>query len=312
MINQRYAIGVDLGATNIRVALLNNKGEIVRLLKERTQRDKKAEFVLDRLVNLIEKAIKNFNSIEGIGVACPGPLNSEKGIIYSSPNLPQWHNVELVKYLSDKLKMDVYLENDADLAALGECYFGEGKNWDNFIYITVGSGVGSGVILNRKIYKGVSGIGAEIGHITIERNGLKCGCGNYGCLEAYASGGGMVNLAKHKYGIKDEKITAEDIAKLANKGDDIAIKIIQEAGESLGIGLASVVNIFNPGLIILSGSIVKIGELYIEPAMKELRKRAFPVQSRDVKIVISSSIDTIGVIGAGILVFLNKNIKILN
>ncbi len=312
MINEKYAIGVDLGATNIRVALVNNKGEIIKLFKEKTQREKKPEFVLDRLVNLIEKTKKEIDLIEGVGIACPGPLNSEKGIIYSSPNLPQWHNVELVKYLNNKLKMAVYLENDADLAALGECYFGEGKDWHNFIYITVGSGVGSGVIFNRRIYKGISGIGAEIGHITIERNGLKCGCGNYGCLEAYASGGGIVNLAKHKYGIKDEKITAEDIAKLAYKGDNRARKIIQEAGESLGIGLASIVNIFNPGLIILSGSIVKIGSLYIEPAIKELRKRAFTVQGRDVKIVISSSIDTIGVIGAGVLVFLNKNIKILN
>ncbi len=229
--------------------------------------------------------------------------------------MPHWRNVQLRHILAEKLGVVTYIINDASAAALGEYRFGAGRGFDNMIYLTVSTGIGGGIIVDGELYSGADGCAGELGHMTIEVDGPQCHCGNFGCLEALASGWAVVREAKTRInqGEKSsiielvdgrfESITAETVAVAARRGDQLAANIVRDAANYLGVGLANLVNIFNPELIVIGGGLSKMGNMLLKPARKVLKERAFTLPARTVRLVRARLGGNAGIIGAAAYVF---------
>ena len=311
-------LAVDLGGTKIRTAIVSQEGDIVAIDNRLTQAHRGLAHVLNRLFDSIDMVVRKggmqLEEFSGIGVAIAGVLDSKNGILTSSPNLPQWKNVQLKKIMQDRLGLDTFLINDANAAALGEYQFGAGIGAQNLVYLTVSTGIGGGIIIDGKLYEGSTGSAGELGHMTIDADGPRCNCGNYGCLEALASGtavareaieriksGKMSILKDMKENISD--IMAVDVAKAARRGDKLSIEIIAGASYYLGIGLVNIVNIFNPQVIVIGGGMSKMGGMLIEPAKKIVNQRAFKLPARTARIVRARLGNNSGIIGAAVNVF---------
>ena len=310
MTKDKY-IGIDLGGTKILTAVANDNGEIIARVKLATEtelgQERIKKNIFKSIYKVLEKTDIKIEKIKSIGIGSPGPLNVEKGIIYESANLPI-KNMEIVDLIEKETGINTYLQNDANTAALGEKVFGAGKEADDLLYITISTGVGGGIIINGKIYYGHTGNAGEIGHMTVDPTGPKCGCGNYGCLESFSSGTAIKNMAKNavendestliKKLAKDQKLSAKLVAKAAAKGDQKALDIFAKAGYYLGIGIANLVNIFNPEMIILGGGVLKAKEYFLDRAKEEFKKRALKAPADIVKIKEAVLEDEIGVKGA--------------
>ena len=311
--DKEYYIGIDLGGTKILTALANKEGKVLVRNKHLTEADQGKKRIIENIFKTIEsvitKANVNKNDIIRIGVGSPGPLSVSEGIIYENSNLP-WENVPIVKLLQERINIPIRLENDANAAALGEKYFGAGKNVSNLVYITISTGIGGGVIINDRILHGESANAGEIGHMTIIPDGPLCGCGNYGCFEALASGKAIARMGREAViqnqsaTIKDlckgdiRKIDAELVARAAQQGDEMAEEIYTRAGIYLGIGLANIINLFNPGMILLGGGVSQSLELFREDMFISLEKRVLNPSYRNVEICSAElGVDT-GVKGA--------------
>jgi len=304
-------IGIDLGGTKILTAVADDNGEIIARVKLATEtelgQERIKKNIFKSIYKVLEKTDIKIEKIKSIGIGSPGPLNVEKGIIYESANLPI-KNMEIVDLIEKETGINTYLQNDANTAALGEKVFGAGKEADDLLYITISTGVGGGIIINGKIYYGHTGNAGEIGHMTVDPTGPQCGCGNYGCLESFSSGTAIKNMAKKavendestliKKLAKDQKLSAKLVAKAAAKGDQKALDIFAKAGYYLGIGIANLVNIFNPEMIILGGGVLKAKEYFLDRAKEEFKKRALKAPADIVKIKEAVLEDEIGVKGA--------------
>ena len=310
MTKDKY-IGIDLGGTKILTAVANDNGEIIARVKLATEtelgQERIKKNIFKSIYKVLEKTDIKIEKIKSIGIGSPGPLNVEKGIIYESANLPI-KNMEIVDLIEKETGINTYLQNDANTAALGEKVFGAGKEADDLLYITISTGVGGGIIINGKIYYGHTGNAGEIGHMTVDPTGPQCGCGNYGCLESFSSGTAIKNMAKKaiendestliKKLARDKKLSAKLVAKAAEKGDQKALDIFAKAGYYLGIGIANLVNIFNPEMIILGGGVLKAKEYFLDRAKEEFKKRALKAPADIVKIKEAVLEDEIGVKGA--------------
>jgi len=320
-------IGVDLGGTNIISLLVNRKGEIISKDKRKTLAKDGKEKTISQLVNSVKSVIKEgekrgiaFESILGLGIGAPGPLNIRKGVVSLAPHLPDWRNVHLTEILRDKLKLSVFLENDANAAALGEWWKGVGKNINNLVLLTLGTGIGGGITINGEVFHGFSDTAGEIGHMIIHEGGLPCSCGRRGCLEAYASATGVVRrtIAALKEGRKSilidrvsgdlEKINCELVYQAAKEKDTLSQWIIEETARYLGIGIANIVNILNPEMIILSGGMSQAGDLLLKPVRKYAKRYTLEPAIERVKIVQGSLLEDAGAIGAAITVLKRKNL----
>jgi len=304
-------IGIDLGGTKILTAVADDNGEIIARVKLATEtelgQERIKKNIFKSIYKVLEKTDIKIEKIKSIGIGSPGPLNVEKGIIYESANLPI-KNMEIVELIEEETGVNTYLQNDANTAALGEKVFGAGKEADDLLYITISTGVGGGIIINGKIYYGHTGNAGEIGHMTVDPTGPKCGCGNYGCLESFSSGTAIKNMAKKaiendestliKKLARDKKLSAKLVAKAAEKGDQKALDIFAKAGYYLGIGIANLVNIFNPEMIILGGGVMKAKGYFLDRAKEEFKKRALKAPADIVKIKEAVLEDEIGVKGA--------------
>jgi glucokinase len=252
------------------------------------------------------------SQLDSISIAAAGAIDIEKGLVTLSPNLPGWRDIPLRDMVGEKYGVNTFLINDASAAALGEHHFGAGKGVSNFIMLTVGTGIGGGIIINGKLYSGPSGSAGEIGHMTIDVNGPKCSCGNIGCLERLVSGTAVAEEAIRRLsqgeksslteigGGKIKSITAEKVSLAAQNGDSLAMEVISKAATYLGIGLVNLVNIFNPEMIIIGGGLAKVGDLLLEPARRVVRERAFQLSARLVRIVPAQLGDDAAVLGAAI------------
>lgn len=310
MAKDKY-IGIDLGGTKILTAVAAENGKIIEKVKLETEtelgQDKIKENIFKSIYKVLEKADIKIEEIKAIGIGSPGPLNVEQGIIYESANLPL-ENMKIVDLVENETGINTYLQNDANTAALGEKVFGAGKEADDLLYITISTGVGGGIIINGNIYYGHTGNAGEIGHMTVDPAGPQCGCGNYGCLESFSSGTAIKNMAQRaiengestliKKLAKENKLSAKLVAKAADKGDQKALDIFAKAGYYLGIGIANLVNIFNPEMIILGGGVMKAQEYFLDRAKKEFKKRALKAPADIVKIKEAVLEDEIGVKGA--------------
>lgn len=274
---KKYVIGVDLGGTKIAAALANTKGKTVKEVTIPTEAGKGHKEVIENIKNAVYRAAdKKIKEVGAIGIGAPGTVDYENGIVMHPPNLPGWKEINLKKLLKEEFGIPVLVDNDANCAALAELEFGAGIDAKNFVYVTISTGIGGGIVINRKIYRGAIGAAGEVGHISINKDGKKCSCGQHGHLEGLAAGGA---IHRH-YGV-----TAIEVEEGAKNKKQWAFKIINEVADTIGLGFANIVNILNPELIIVGGGLSNMGELLLQPIRFALRKYALPLPCSSVKIV---------------------------
>ncbi len=312
---KKYSIGIDIGGTNVTVALVTEKGKIARKIRFPTRVEEGKTKTIKRIVKALDGIMKGLgsNSIKGIGIGAAGDIDQDRGIVRFSPNL-FWKNVPIVRLIRKKFNLKVVLDNDANAAAWGTYILETKRKTKNLLCITLGTGVGGGLIINGRIYHGASGSAGEIGHITLNPQGERCKCGNYGCLETYVGSSYIVkkavkeirkgerSLIKKLAGGNLQSITSQTIQAAALKGDKLARRIWKEAGEYLGIALSGVINLLNPGVIVFGGGMAKAEELIFQPMKKEIRKRTFKVPFEKVKFTRTKFGADLGVIGAALLI----------
>jgi len=299
-------IGVDLGGTNLRTALLSVDGEILDKRKEATNASEGWKKVVARLVDNITKqretAVRRGLHVAAVGVGAPGVIRMDKGVVVKSPNFPDWNNLPLRDELEKALRIPVVIENDANAAALGEQWRGAGRGINSMIMLTLGTGVGGGIVLDNKIWQGADGMAGEIGHMTLIPDGRQCGCGNTGCLEMYASARGIVQSYREASGIfeatQTSEVTSAQVYQAARNGERVARQVMKAMGSMLGIGIANLINIFNPNMIVIGGGVKDAWDLFIGATHEEIMKRAFQVPAERTEIVPSLLGDDAGMIGS--------------
>ncbi len=286
--DERIAAGVDLGGTKILSIAATADGRVLGEDRCPTDAAEGPDAVIGRIVASLRRAIDAAGatpeSIIGAGISTPGPCDPSRGLVLDAPNLPGWKNVELARIVRAQLGTPTVLEHDAAAACYGECRYGAGIGKRHVVYATLGTGVGGGIVIDGKIYGGASGVAGEIGHMIIEPEGPHCNCGGRGCVEAFASGVAIgreadASIADGRMPLLAEladggPATAELVLRAAEEGEREARRILERAGHYLGLGLAGVLNSFNPELLILGGGLVNLGSYYIEPAVETMRERA--------------------------------------
>jgi len=314
MLVKNKVIAVDLGGTNIRAALAQADGRMLNIVKRPTQAEAGLETVLARIETAIrEVADQHWQEVVGIGLIAPGPLNPWEGIVLQAPNLPGWENVPLKTIFEKSLQRPVHLGNDANLAALAEHQFGAGRGLTDLIYLTVSTGIGSGIIVDNRLVLGATGLGGEAGHIVVDPQGPVCNCGTRGCLEAVASGTGIARLAQGQLAGPageailalagdQEAVTAQIVGQAALAGDGLAKALIQEAAIWLGRGIISLMRLFNPQLIIIGGGVSQLGDLFFDPVRQTVQANLLSAYWENCPIVPVSLGDDVGLLGAVALV----------
>jgi len=312
-------LAIDIGGTKILAAIISQDGRM--LAKERfpTMSDEGLQAVIDRIFASIDhlRSRKDIQplQLQGIGIAAAGTIDLEKGIINESPNLPGWIDVPLRDTIQERYGINAFLVNDASAAALGEHRFGAGRGTRNMVLLTLGTGIGGGIIIDGELYIGTGGGAGELGHMTIDFNGVRCSCGTTGCLEELAAGRAVSREAIERInsgeksslvgmvGGKIEEITSETVAMAARSGDALALEVINLIAFHLGVGLGNIINIFNPEMIVLGGGMADMDELLLAPARKVACERAFPTLVQAVRIVKAELGNEAGVYGAAAFAF---------
>lgn len=315
---KRFIIGVDLGGTNIVVGAMTADGGTQHAMHTvPTRAELGADAVVERIVQLAERVIAETmatagvprSAFLGVGIGSPGPLDREKGLVIFTPNLG-WRNFPLRDRVADGLRLTATLDNDANCATLGEWWIGAARGARHVVGLTIGTGIGGGLILDGRLYHGVSDVAGELGHITVDSTGRKCGCGNYGCLEAYASGpaiaqrarealqGGEVSIMPALVDGDLSRITAVTVFDASHRGDGLAGHVVRDTAKYLGIGVANFLNIFNPEVVVIAGGVTQAGEALFEPLRAEVRRRAFASAVDACRIVPGALQGNAGVAGA--------------
>lgn len=313
-VKENLILAMDLGGTKFVAAVVTSTGEIVSRQYKLTLADEGPEAVIRRMLETIDDLTRDAgftsSSLSAIAIAAAGAIDSARGIVTASPNLPGWRDIPLKDRVEKATRICTVVLNDASAAALGEHAYGAGRGVRNLIYITVSTGIGGGIIIDGKLYGGACGSAGEIGHTTIDINGLRCSCGNIGCLETLASGKAVAREARRliSSGAKScilelaegelQNVTAQTVSTAAQKGDAVAKAIIAKAADYLGVGLVNLVNIFNPEMIIVGGGVSKMGDCLLDGAAKVVSERAFQLPAQAVRIVPSQLGDNAGILGA--------------
>jgi glucokinase len=304
LMSKKYAIGIDLGGTYLRAALVSDEGEALHKIKKPSSGG-----ISEALAESIAEI--GVAGAAGIGIGAAGLVDRKNGRVIDSPNMRAIEGLELVKEVRERFGVPVLIENDANAAALGERTRGAGREFDNFVLFTLGTGIGGGIVQRGRLLE----VTAEIGHMSINPEAEKCPCGNVGCLENYASARAMVSktislMEKGSESILRDcckgnlyRVTPEDIYNAALDGDALAREILKDAGRYLGVGLANVINLMSPDAIILTGGLTGAWNIYVQEAIREASRRAFKALFDSVKIIPSSLGDDAGTIGAACLVF---------
>jgi len=308
-------IGIDFGATFIKLGLLNLNGEILKKSSFQTKAHTSRNSLISRIIAETESISAGLRSrILGVGIGVPGQVDYKKGIIYNLTNVKGWRNVRLRDIVKTRLKLPVYIDNDANAACVGEAKWGAGKGFNDIVCITLGSGLGSAVMIEGRVFRGRGYSAAEMGHICIERYGLKCNCGGRGCLETFAGNSYIVKEAVERLrkgeksilskltGGKLSEITPKLIDEASKKGDRFAINVWKRMGENVGIGLSGIVNTFNPEVIIIGGGVAKTEKFLFDSIRATVKARAIPIFTRGLKIKKAKFIEDAGTVGAAALV----------
>lgn len=312
----KHYLGIDLGGTNIVVGCVAEDGSrVLGLVNGPTEAAAGAEGVLRRMLDLAQRSMAAARqedpalAIAGVGIGAPGPLDAGRNIIRLAPNLG-WKDFPLRQRIADGLGLPAVLDNDANCAALGEWWQGAARGTRNALSLTIGTGIGGGIIIDGRLYHGASSAAGELGHTTIDSGGRRCKCGNYGCIEAYASGPAIAARAVEalEAGAESslpslvqgdvEKITAETVYRAAHEGDELALEVVRDTAIYLGAAIANFVNIFNPEVVVVCGGVTLAGEKLFHPLQREVTKRAFKPAVEVCRIVPGKLPGTAGVLGA--------------
>ncbi len=304
--SQKVAVAVDLGGTDLKTALIDLNGKILHQKTVSSESKESKEKTLHRLIHSIQIELdwakKNQIKIKGIGLGIPGIVSPEKGVVYQSPHFPDWKNYPILKKLKREFSIPMILDNDANMAAIGEGWLGAAKNKKNFILLTLGTGIGGAIVIHREIFHGDSGFAGEAGHLVIDRHGLQCNCGGQGCLEMSASATGIFHQLTSLNRSTD--LTPLQLFGLAKKKDPFALKIFQNFGESLGVGIASIVNLLDIETIILGGGISEAFSCFSPFALESISKYLYSTTAKRVRLIKASLGNKAGIIGAARVVFL--------
>jgi len=310
----KTVIGMDIGGTNLRGALVTPEGRILRQLKIASGAHDGIDAVVENIAKLVDELGEG--GVSGVGIGIAGVIDSKSGVITQAPNIANVTNYPIRDNLVRKLGSgtNVIVENDANCAALGEWWIGAGKDAASIVMITLGTGVGGGIILGGKLWSGADGMGGEVGHMTVYPDGALCNCGNYGCLESYASATAVRRMVKETLAKTEVKTVLRDrvpetdpddipevVMKAALEGDAASIDIWERFGVALGIGMASLVNILNVEMIVLGGGVAKAWDMFIGPARAELKKRGLRAPAERVAIERAKLNGDEGILGAAYL-----------
>lgn len=313
--NESILIGIDLGGTTLKGALVSATGEILHEIRVETEQQSP-----DRLFKQVVEAIHNLRrneaargQVAGVGIGVPGLVNRKTNRIEVMPNLPELTQLDITAELSREIGLPVILDNDANAAAYGELQTGAARGRKDVFFVSLGTGIGAGLVINGHIYRGAAGFAGEFGHMTIDPEGIECACGNIGCLETIASGPNIVRRTRERLYRdrtsslsrlavpRDREFTAEDIAHAAREGDEMAQVMMERTGMFLGIAIAAVINLLNVEMVVLGGGVMEAGDLILKPTIKETRRRAFPPSFGSCEIVIARLGPSAGMIGSALL-----------
>lgn len=313
---KKYSIGIDLGGTKILIGLVEKEsGKVVSHIKKKTKKEKGPENIVRKMVEgveeLLEESGKSFTEISSIGIGSAGQIDRKNGIIIGAPNL-DCYNLNLKEILQDKFNIPVFVANDVEVATIGEQKFGAGKGCADFVCVFVGTGIGSAIVKNGHIIYGATGTAGELGHIIVDLNGRPCACGAHGCLEAYASRSaiearieGVLKKGRKscisEYLEEGKAITSSMIRKSIEREDELVTQCVSEASEYLSGGLASVINLINPELIILGGGLIEAVDYFYKQTIKKAKSKSLPVPAEKIRFSKTILGDYSGVIGAALL-----------
>ncbi len=294
----QYAIGVDLGGTNFRTAAVDRQGNILDRITRPTNSLEGREAIVSSIVVAIKELRGRCHADElmGIGVALAGFIQMDKGVILTSPNIPAFENFAARDEIGSRLGIPVILENDANAAAIGEKWIGAGRSVNDLVLLTLGTGIGGGIISEGKILHGTHGMAAEIGHTTVNPTGIPCACGNTGCLEKHASATAIATMARHM--VLGENLTSKDVYDLAIGGNQHAKRIFESMGSALGIGIASLVQIFNFPLYLLGGAVIGAWDLFAPAMFRELEQRSYTYRAARTRVEKAALGGDAGLFGA--------------
>lgn len=313
---KKYSIGIDLGGTKILIGLVEKEsGKVVSHIKKKTKKEKGPENILRKMVEgveeLLEESGKSFTEISSIGIGSAGQIDRKNGIIIGAPNL-DCYNLNLKEILQNKFNIPVFVGNDVEVATIGEQKFGAGKGCADFVCVFVGTGIGSAIVKNGHIIYGATGTAGELGHIIVDLNGRPCACGAHGCLEAYASRSAIETRIEgalkkgrksciSEYLEEGKAITSSMIRKSIEREDELVTQCVSEASEYLSGGLASVINLINPELIILGGGLIEAVDYFYKQTIKKAKSKSLPVPAEKIRFSKTILGDYSGVIGAALL-----------
>lgn len=317
-VREQFIVGIDLGGTNIAAGAMPTDGtREIAMRMAPTHGEEGSGAVVERIVRMIEDVIEQTRAetgaersdFLGVGIGSPGPLDRARGIVIESPNLG-WRDFPLRDAVASRVSLPCALDNDANCATLGEWWCGAAKGGRNVVGMTIGTGIGGGLILDGKLYHGSSDGAGEIGHTTIDPTGRRCKCGNYGCLEAYASGPAIAERAREELEVDGHsilhtmvdgdisKITAQVVFEASKRGDPVATAVVRDTAHFLGVGLSNLINIFNPDMVVVAGGVTQAGDLLFDPLRAEVKRRAFKSSVDACRIVPGALPLSAGVVGA--------------
>ena len=300
MHTKKYVIGIDIGGTKIAAVVADNKGNILSKVRKPTLADKGPEYAIQLIFEIVYEAIINadleLRDFSAIGVSCGGPLDTKTGVVYSPPNLPGWDALPLKQRLENEFNLSVKIENDANACALAEYKLGGGKGYNAVLYMTMSTGIGGGIVIDGKIYHGANDSAGEVGHQILLPDGPQCGCGKRGCLEALCSGPAIARRARNQ--IKNDSNTAilklvngnvesvrsEHVLTAAFQGDELALRLVEETAYYMGWGIANLVNILNPDIVLLGTIAIAAGDLLLDPIRKTVSSLAMTRPAEIVEI----------------------------
>lgn len=309
----RWRVAVDLGGTHVRTGVVDHTLRIAGRTDEPTRHELGPEGVIDQIVRQTRESVRQtgteWSHVSGLAIGAPGPLDSTTGVVLSPPNMPGWDDVPLKTMLEAELQIPVKVVNDANAAALGESYFGAGRGHRNLVYLTISTGIGGGIVVEGRLLEGASGMAGELGHMTIDRSGPICKCGNRGCLEVLASGTAIARRFREglEAGVKsgatdwlgEAHPTAADVARAAALGDEFALTVFTDAAEAVGFGVVNCIHIFNPEVIAIGGGVSNAGALLFDPINRIVDRYALPVPRSAVRVLPAELGDDVGLVGAG-------------
>ena len=321
---KKHVVGIDIGGTKLATVVADSTGRILNKVRKPTLAEKGPEYALQLLFDMVGETIRQAGleqaAISAIGVSCGGPLDTKTGIVYSPPNLPGWDALPLKAQLEAEFQMPVTLENDANASALAEYRFGGGRGYDAVLYMTMSTGIGGGIVIDGQVYHGANDSAGEVGHQILLPNGPDCGCGKRGCLEALCSGPAIARRAraairKHLAGESEsttalldlanghiQDVKSEHVLEAARRNDGLALRLVEETAYYMGWGIANLVNILNPDIVLLGTIAVAAGDLLLNPIRKRVSEFAMTRPAAAVKIAPAQLGDTLGDLAAVALV----------